>query len=71
MWSFVHVRGREVAVLHDGPGLAVRVVLALQVVGVLFGLVQDVEEVVLHEDFRVLPAALNYAEVLTISNRLS
>jgi len=69
--SFVHVRGCQVAVFDDGPGLAVRVVFALQVVAVLFRLVQDVEEVILHEDFRVLAAALNDAEVLPISNWLS
>ena len=52
--------------LDDGPCLARVAVLAFQVQRVLFSLVQNVEEVILNEDFRILPGALDHPKVLAV-----
>ena len=61
----IEVACRQVAVLDDGPCLA-GLILAFQVVGGLFGRFERVQDVVLHKDLGVLPAALTGPEVLTI-----
>ena len=58
--------GREVVLPDDGRCLAGVVVLALQVQRVVFRLVEKVQEVVMNEDFGILPGALNHLKVLPV-----
>ena len=64
--GFVDVGRCEDVVLDDGPCLARVAVLAFQVQRVLFSLVQNVQEVILNKDFRILPGALNDPKVLAV-----